>query len=167
MADFSGVRTGALQFPVAARAGGERRPQIKRTSGNKTSDPVHRVTNAQNIHIWTVSVVTGRQTISAHKTAARRAVIKSAPHCSQVRPRPSSPAPRRYVYASPALGVNACPCRWWCEFHHAACAQIDSVRCLRPGTGWPRPRANRRIGRRNDPTGENSSSGGWVLDRRG
>ena len=64
--DFSGVRTGALPFPVAAHARGERHPQITPTSGNKTSDPAHRVINTQNDHIWTASVVTGRQTISAY-----------------------------------------------------------------------------------------------------
>jgi len=64
--DFSGVRTGALPFPVAAHARGERHPQITPTSGNKTSDPAHRVINTQNIdaHIWTASVWPARQTIS-------------------------------------------------------------------------------------------------------
>ena len=91
--------------------------------------------------------------------ASRRAVIQSPPGDDPGH----GQGGREAVCSSPKPGVIACICRWWCGFHHAACAQIDSVRCLRPGTGWPRPRANRRIGRRNDPTDEISSSGDGSL----
>jgi hypothetical protein len=51
--------------------------------------------------------------VHPRRTAARCAVIESAPHRRRSRPRPSRQAARPYVYASPALGVIARFCR--CE----------------------------------------------------
>jgi hypothetical protein len=65
--DFSGVRTGRSAIPCSCPRPWRAAPQITPTSGNKTSDPAHRVINTQNIdaHIWTASVWPARQTISA------------------------------------------------------------------------------------------------------
>jgi hypothetical protein len=52
-----------------------------------------------------------RPTAKPNITAARSAVIKGSPHYWRSRPRTSGRRPRPYVYAWPALGVNARFCR--------------------------------------------------------